>query len=796
MKIERYDLDIDLNDRDYTFEGSERISLEGEGKPLILNAVDLEIRRIRLNGEDTSFSLDPAGEELSVKGPLKGNTIVEIEFAGKISRTLTGFYLAKGADGEIFTTQFESSGARRTFPCLDHPAYKARFSLSLTVRDVLDTISNMPVKSVRQNRGKKTITFEETPRMSTYLLYIGVGLFDRRAERVDGKEIVLIAPKGHLTTSHFPLEIAAGSLRFFEDYFAIPYALPLLQLISVPQFAAGAMENWGAITMREVFMDIGPSTSSRTRKSTAEVIAHEIVHQWFGNLVTMKWWNDLWLNESFATFMAYEAVHSLFPEWDSWGDFVLYRMDGALKGDALVHSHPIDVEVTDPESVAQIFDEISYGKGGSILRMIESYMGKEAFRDSIRSYLQKHAYENATGEDLWKAMEEVSRQPVNDIMQAWTKNQGYPLVTVTRKGNKLHLEQEQFLLFGNSTPQHWPIPITLKRGEKIESVLFRGKELDLDATDFLKLNVDQTGFYRVHYDERTLANILSTPFEFSNLDRWGISNDLYALLISGRLSLLRYFDHLRSLGEDPTRLVVEEIANQLSRLGLLLTGHSALAEFSKKFFRAHLDRLGERKRTNEAETDSILRGILSRELSLVDPEFASKLSGLFGNFHEIDPDMRSAVSIAEALTRNDFIAFRERLASSSNDEDRTKLIGGMGWLHGTENLTRVIELIQTEQIKKQDSFMFYISASANPRGREFMVDHLEFAVKQMQAVFVGSGTTARTLEQIIPLLGLSREDRLLQEVGRFRAPDTEVGIRKGTELLRIYSTFVNKYKSY
>jgi tricorn protease interacting factor F2/3 len=792
MEIKRYELHLDINDLGHSYEGSERIYLEAEKEKLLLNAVDLNIKKIRVNGKESEFSVHRANEEVSVDTNLKGDTIVDLEFSGNIGHTLTGFYLAKAEDSEMFTTQFESSGARRTFPCMDHPAYKAHFSLSLTIREHLDAVSNMPIKSEKIKDGKKTTTFEDTPRMSTYLLYIGVGKFDEKMEKVDGKEVILLAPKGHLTESTFPLDIAKRSLLLYEDYFALKYMLPKLHLISVPEFAAGAMENWGAITFREVFMTMDDSTSRRYRKLTAEVIAHEIAHHWFGDLVTMKWWNDLWLNESFATFMSYKMVNEMFPEWDTWSDFVLLRTEAALRGDALVSSHAIDVNVKDPNSVAQIFDEISYGKGGSILRMIESYVREDHFRDGIRHYLRKHAYENAAGEDLWNSIEKVSKQPVKRIMEAWIKKKGYPLVTVSKKGDKLRLKQEQFFLAEESSHERWPIPLTVKRTSKTESILYQDKDLEIDASDFLKLNVDQTGFYRVWYDEETFDNILSRLNELSPLDRWGIVNDLHAFLISGRILLKKYLDLMNDFHCEASRLVVEEISSQLSRLHLLLPNNSPLAEFSKTFLKRQLERLGEKK-ANESENDAILRGTLSRELSIIDLECASNLSLEFAAFHDADPDMRSAIALAEAVTHNSLSSLREQFHSSKNDEDRTKLIGAMGWLHGDANLKKAVELIRTGEIKKQDIPVFYISASANPKARDFMLNNLEPAVKELQEVFVGSGTTSRTLEQMIPLLGIGRENHVLEVAQELCLPDTEKGIKKGIEFLRIYSRFVRTY---
>ena len=792
MRIDRYELHFDINESDHSYKGTERIYFEAGEERLRLNSVNLKVEKIVVNGKRSDHELNPGGEELIVQTIVKGQTTVDLEFSGKIGRALVGFYLAKSEDGEMFTTQFQSSGARRTFPCVDHPAYKAQFALSLTIDENLDAVSNMPIRSEKRKDGRKTITFQDTPRMSTYLLYIGVGRFDERKEKVDGKEIILLAPKGHLTESTFPLDIARKSLRLYGDYFAIEYMLPKLHLISVPEFAAGAMENWGAITLREVFINMGNSTSRRVRKLTAEVIAHEIAHHWFGDLVTMKWWNDLWLNESFATFMSYKMVNEMFPEWDTWSDFVLLRTEAALRGDALVHSHAIDVDVEDPNSVEQIFDEISYGKGGSILRMIESYAGKDHFRNGIRHYLKKHAYENAVGEDLWNSIEEVSGQPVKRIMEAWIKKKGYPLVTVSKTADKLYLKQEQFFLAEKSSSERWPIPLTVKRTSKIESILCEGWDLEIDALDFLKLNADQAGFYRVWYDEETLKNILSNLKDLSPIDRWGVINDLHAFLISGRILLDMYLDHMNTFHNESDHLVVEEISTQLSRLLLLLPDHSSLVRFCKRFFRWQLERLGEKK-AGESENDAILRGSISRDFSIIDPEFASKLSSKFPTFHEADPDMRSAIALAEAVTHNSISSLRERFRSSRNDEDRTKLISAMGWLHGDANLAKAAELIKTGEIKKQDIPVFYISASANPKARDFMLNHLEFAVKEMQEVFVGTGSTSRTLEQVIPLLGIGRESQVLEVVQNLSSPDTEKGIKKGTEVLQIYSRFVETY---
>ena len=376
--------------------------------------------------------------------------------------------------------------------------------------------------------------------------------------------------------------------------------------------------------------------------------------------------------------------------------------------------------------------------------------------------------------------------------EKWVRKKGYPFITVSKRGDQLHLRQEGFLLAGENSNDPWPIPLTVRRQSGAETLLFEEKSLNIDGAGFLKLNLDQTGFYRILYDNDTFQNILSNLKELSHLDRWGIVNDGFAFLISAKILLKDYLNRVSAFCSETNRLVVEEISNQLSRLHLLLPDHSILAQFSRNFFRAQLERLAEKK-SGESENDAILRGTIARELSIVDTEFASSLSRKFPAFHDADPDMRSALALAEAVSRNDFSSLQGQLKASTSDEDRTKLISAMGWLNGDVNLAKVIDLISAGQIKKQDIPVFYTSASANPQARDFMIGQLEVAVRELQRIFVGSGTTSRTIEVMIPLLGIGRENQVLELVKGLRSPDIETGLNKGMELLRVYSKFVKTY---
>jgi len=379
-------------------------------------------------------------------------------------------------------------------------------------------------------------------------------------------------------------------------------------------------------------------------------------------------------------------------------------------------------------------------------------------------------------------------------MESWVKIQGYPMITAQEKEGKIVLQQARFLLGDGKSGEIWPVPLTIQRKGKSESVLMEAASLEVGRSDFIKLNADETGFYRVRYDERLWGNILSNRDRLSHLDIWGLINDLYAFLISGRMNLTDYFHRVEAFEGETDRLVVEEISGQYSRLCLLLPENKAVAKRARRFFRTHLERVGEKKQ-GESQNISILRGMLSRERSIVDSEFAAQLSVLFANFNKADPDLRAAVALSEALAHNDFSALQRLLAGSKSDEDKAKLIVALGWLQGDENLSRALGLIKSEEIKKQDTFIFYGAAAANPKGREFIFKQLNFVVSQLRTDFADTGTPSRVLEQIIPLIGIGREKETVDMLETLRSPDIETGVEKGKEFLGIYSKFAARGSS-
>ncbi len=784
VEIENYSIRINIDSKRFTYTGTEEILFTSGDGMLKLDSVDLSVTAAFLDGKPSEIVDERETQTLTVRCTPGKQSVLKLEFNGAIPKLLTGLYHARSQSGDVFTTQFESNGARRAFPCLDHPAYKATFDLTLEIDRELDAISNMPVRSLTESQGRKTVSFERTPRMSTYLLYIGVGRFDSRTIRHGNVDIILTAPRGQLTKSDFPLEIAAGVLDLYEEYFGIPYMLPKLHLISVPEFGAGAMENWGAITFREIYLSIDESTGSSNYKSIAEVIAHEIAHQWFGDLVTMEWWNDLWLNESFATFMSYKMISAMKPQWDAIGDLINLRTEGALKNDALKHSHPIDARVRDPEEIAQIFDEISYGKGASILRMIEGYVGPDNFRNGIRKYLRDHAYGNARGSDLWHAIEEASGLPVSRIMEAWIKKKGYPVVIAGHEGETIRLAQEQFLLDSSRTGETWPIPLTIMRENGTESSLMESGSLRIDSQGFVKLNRDFSGFYRTVYDDTLFRRITERIASLSPYDLWGIANDLMAMVQSGRIDFPTYMARIRGIWETRHPLVLQEINSQLQYLFLIRPESREAREAIREFTDIHIPYLGEKKQDEEINI-SIARSALQFTRSLVDREYAASLASMFQDYFSQDPDMRSAVAISFARISGEFAPLKDCLDRCRTDEDRTKIISAMGWTGRNDSLNAALDLIRRGGVKRQDTARFYTAAATCPESREFMVQNFDFMIKQLREVFTGSRTPSRTIEATVPFLGIGREEDIRQILRGYTGTDIQTGIRKALELLSI-----------
>jgi tricorn protease interacting factor F2/3 len=791
MKVNRYHIFLDINNQTGEYSGKESVQIEDTDPTIDVDSVGLVIKGVKVDGK--SQKVTKREESFRITGLQKTSVNLEIDFTGQVSDLLTGLYRAKTPEGEeMFTTQFESTGARRAFPCFDRPDLKAVFDLTLKIDRDLEGISNMPVEKETIEERRKTVKFMDTPRMSTYLLYIGIGKFERLEAKFRDKRVSVVAVKGHLDTTDFPMNMTIRSLDFFESYFGIPFQLPKVDIIAVPQFAAGAMENWGAITFRETLVLVNKSTSMRAKKRVLEVIAHELTHQWFGDLVTMKWWNDLWLNESFATFMSYKAADKIYPEWKMFDYFMLSRMEGALNGDSLEGSHPIDVEVKDPDSISEIFDEISYGKGGSILRMIENYVGSEAFRKGIGTYLKENSYGNAEGAALWNSIAKYSGGNISKIMEAWIKRMGYPVITVSRNGSRLQMKQERYLLSSSRKEEPWPIPLVVRRNSGYESILFSSGEMEIQDSPIMTMNGNRSGFYRVLYEGPLLDEVISSVKKMNREEKMGLLSDYFAFLKSGRASFEDYSRVLKSLFEDEERLIIEAISTQLYELYLIKPESVDINKLGREFHELHYRKLSKGK-TSEDDMETL--GVITQRFAVFDHKFAEDESAKFGYIEAIKPDLRQGIAIAKALSSNSLKEIQEKFFSLKSDEDRTKLLSAMGYLKGKDNFEAVVQMINDGKVKRQDMVSYLSSAGMNPGNREFIMDELERIVLMIDKVFKGNNNASRYVETVLPIAGLIGSAKTNTAVVKMKSmKQVQRGFTKGLEVLRINENLAKKIK--
>ncbi|MEM0304533.1 MAG: M1 family metallopeptidase [Saccharolobus sp.] len=777
MKVNRYEIFLDFDFHNGTYKGNEKISLEGE--KVVLDAVDLKINKVKANGKEVEFIQE--NDKLIIKSEGEINNL-EIEFEGKVSeKKLTGIYKASYKDGFIITTQFEATHAREFIPCFDSPNLKAVFKLFVKVDKGLKVISNMPVVSIKEENNKVIYEFDETPKMSTYLLYLGIGDFEEIVDEKERPIIITATTKGKSKRGLFAINVARSSIKFFEKYFEIPYQLPKVHLIAVPEFAYGAMENWGAITFRETALLADESSSTAQKFRVSEVVAHELAHQWFGNLVTLKWWNDLWLNESFATFMSHKAISNIFPSWNFWGNFVLGQTARALDRDSLSTTHPIEAHVSDPHEIEQMFDDISYGKGASILRMIEAYVGEENFRRGVVNYLNKFKFSNAEGRDLWDSISEAYGKDISTIMADWITKPGYPVVTVRVNGNKVILEQERFSILGNVENIIYKIPLTMEINGKVRTFLF-DKERDVidvgEEIKSIKVNINKTGFYRVFYDSDLVFSA-----KLSELEKWGIVNDYWAFLLANKVSFNEYKKVITKFFHDKEFLVTNEISNELFILHAI--NQEKYKEIAREF---HTIQLG-KWRNDKTELGRLTYSSILYRLAVIDEDFALGLSEMFRFYDNLDADLKQGVAVAYAIVNeeNALDEILDRYRKEKFDEDKLRYLTSMLFFKKPYLVGNTLSLMLNGEIKKQDMPYTLVTVALNPYAKEVVFSWIKMHINFIREAYKGTGILGRRLIDVIPLIGIGREKEVEEFFTNLDMPEASVGIKSGLELLKAYS---------
>jgi tricorn protease interacting factor F2/3 len=795
-RVREYDVDLHLDFATGQFRGTVRITLAERVRQCRLNSLALEVRAV---DPAVRIATQPSEEELVVDLPAESD-VFSLAFSGTVAeRGLLGLYWSRFGPSRIVACQAAATGTRRIFPCIDRPDRRAVVRLTLTVEDGQEAIFNTPVVTERVSRGLRTFEFAPTPSMATYLVFLAVGRFDWLP--VDGRRdrVRVASPPGRGAAGEFALTHAAAILPAFEAYYGIPYPLPKLDLVAVPEFAYGAMENWGAISFRDMRLLVEADTNARQKRETLTTIAHEIAHQWFGNLVTMEWWTDIWLNESFATFMEEKIVERLYPTLGIFDDFLLDWGSFARLGDSLQTTHPIHVPVHHPDEISEIFDEISYGKGASVLRMVEALLGEEPFRAGVIAYLTKYAYGNATSEDLWAALEGSSGVPVTGILSAWVRRPGIPLLEARADGDHVRIRQRRFRLDGKHGEETWPVPLGIFRDGVVERKLFEGAETVVrrDGAERFHLNPGGLGFYRVRYDGPLLESVLRGFPTLPPMDRWAILTDLYAFVLSGDVSLAEYFRFIDACKDSTDYLIVHEVANQLASIrqtriapiGALLLDTPEFQRDGLGFFRAQLDRLGIAAVDGEPDTDGILRERVALGLLAHDDVLVRRLAGHFDEYDRLDPNLREPVAYAYARLHGakGQAAIFERIAHASSEGDLMKLERGLAGATEPAVLRTALAAIGTPKINRAHVSVLAYQVALNPHGRDVAWEWLTTKLLDQVASLRGTGLVSDMLEHTIPFAGLGRGEAAARAA--FEAhpvPEGERGIRKGIEWLRVF----------
>ncbi len=762
----RYELTLEPDLGTATFAGEVLISVlvTAPTDTIACNALDLDIIAAELTegpldtGSQVAIigvALDAETERVtfSLGRPLSpGEAHLRIRFNGELNDKLRGFYRSTftdtdGVEQVIATTQFEATDARRAFPCWDEPDHKASFAISLIVDEDLFAVSNASEISrvpAPDRIGKHLIRFAETIVMSTYLVAFVVGPLEATEPiDVDGTPMRIVYPrgKGHLTD--FALEVGAFCLRHFTNYYGIPYPGDKLDLVAVPDFAFGAMENLGCVTFREILLLVDPaSTTQAELLNVTDVINHELAHMWFGDLVTMKWWNGIWLNEAFATFMEMHATDAFRPQWDRWTTFGLSRT-AAFDTDSLTSTRPIEYPVISPADAEGMFDILTYEKGAAVVRMLEQYLGEDQFRSGIRQYLAEHAFGTTETTDLWDAIESATGEPVRRIMDSWIFQGGFPVISVdiVNDGRTLRLSQHRFGYAGDlgdgesPIPVHddaaqWVVPLIFSQRSAtdgvitFEKVLLDQPSIDIDLIEpatWIYVNTEGTGFYRARYaPDLRAALVTHAQTDLSPIERYGLVDDIWASVLAGDLEAHDFLDVADAFREETDLSVWQRIIAGLSALDRIVEGdgRAALHTRVRGILTPAYEELGAESRPEDSDRDRALRGVLFEALGVlggnIDVQARARVLLEIGG---LDPDpalVAAAVNIVAAIGTNaDFEEFVRRMKSAATPQEELRYLGALADFPDPELIARLVRMTLTDDVRSQNAPLLLRRALSN-----------------------------------------------------------------------------------
>ena len=817
----RYSITLFPNLKEFTFSGEVEIllNLTKPTKEITLHAAELKITSavlhhgsLELKSQNISYNEKmETATMLFEKKIQKKETKLKLKFTGILNDKMRGFYKSKyhieGKEHHMVVSQFESTDARRAFPSFDEPSKKAIFDVKLIIPEDHVAISNtIETEIAEHSPGYKIITFESTPKMSTYLLAFIVGKFEfiESKTKSDVKVRVFTTP-GKKHQAKFALDTAVRVLEFYENYFGIPYPLPVLDLIAIPDFASGAMENWGAVTYRETALLVDEELSSTANKQwVALVIAHELAHMWFGNLVTMEWWTHLWLNEGFASYIEYLAVDSIFPKWNIWTQFVYMDHAKALELDGLRNTHPIEVEAHHPPEISEIFDAVSYSKGASIIRMLASYLGKDSFQKGLQIYLKKHQYSNASTLDLWKALEKASGKKVEKIMKNWTGKPGYPLIIVSEKNNKLKLTQTRFFSSPISAKKSqdktlWSIPL--------DSLLFSKKTLFIPKPKgWVKFNREETSFVRIKYPS-PLLKLLEEPIRKKKLtpeDRFGLIRDAFTLAQAGQGSTVDALKLAQSYVGEDSFIVWSQIASDLRAIDNLIADlkfHDQYKIFCRNIFKSIALKIGWNKKPQESHQRTLLRNIVIYTFgSYGDKNAIQKAGDLFKEIIEgiakIDPDLRGVIFnlVAENGGEKEYSLLKNLYDKTPFQEEKDRIFRALCAFRDEKLLNRSLDFAFSKETRAQDRFKAISFLFANPLGQDLAWDFLQKNWKSIQETFAGGHLYSRFIQPAANFVDSQKAQEIEKFFKKNPSPGLARTIAQVTEQIRANSLWLSRDK--
>lgn len=692
-----------------------------------------------------------------------GKYTIQIKFSGIITPVMNGvypcFFEDNGEKKEIIATQFESHHAREVFPCIDEPEAKATFELILTTPAGEEVISNTPIIRQSKNNGKVISSFDRTPKMSTYLLaFIYGDMRYKEAKTKDGVIVRAYATPDKIDFVDFALDVAVKCLDFYNDYYGIDYPLKKCDFVALPDFASGAMENWGCITFREQTLLVDPNNTSLANKQyVALVVAHELAHQWFGNLVTMGWWTDLWLNEGFASWMEYLVIDHLFPEWNLWIQFAVDEKNQALILDALENTHPVEVPVRHPDEIRTIFDSISYSKGASLINMLYNYIGAQDFRNGLRYYLEKHSYSNTNTNDLWEALEDVSKKPVKNFMEIWTSKPGFPIVECDVNAREVSLKQSRFFLNPKNRtkdPTIWPVPV-LTRLENMPAIFEQQSEnIKLTSTTNLLLNQGQSGFYRVTYNATHLEHLgnLILRGHISPTDRLGLLSDVFESSRAGKSDTAEALHFLSFYKHEDNYAVWDIIASLIGNVRLVMDDEELrenMKPYVRNLVKEQLERLGIKKNNADTHFDRLLRPIIigmaagADEKHIVDYclktfDKIAKVKDVESHFKStgkpkaikrafLDPDLRGTIfsTIARLGGKSEFDKLVKLHNETTMSEEKNSLSAAITNFQQPELIKKSLTMIKSKHVRPQDISYWLAYSFMNRHSKRLTWDWLK-----------------------------------------------------------------------